>query len=330
MKNVYGNLYVHKSNLKEFRDSDKTAVIHALKILSSDIEWNLVKLARDKKTVSVMNYPHFFNDPHPGLESYTKIDLETGVVKHSAIRKNAPILHRKETFIAKTDLHYAIFKQLTEQEEQAGLYSKEILGKIGREDYWADILAKKHLFIVNHKLKKEMPNTAKTAMARTKPSIPIQMALKLREEGDIFFDWGCGKGGDIEYFKKLNYAIGGWDPYFKPIPHPNEIKQGYYNFVLCTYILNIIPEKKQRLQCLKDIHTFLSLKGKVLITTRSKKEIVKQVGNGNWTKNGDGWITGRGTFQKGFDVQELKDYVHIFFPKVEKIRDNPPSVLAYV
>lgn len=330
MKNVYGNLYVHKTNIKEFSIKDKEVVIQALERLPSDTPWNLVKLARDKKTVSVMNYPHFFNDPHPGLESYTKINLETGELKQVAIKKNAPILHRKETFIAQTDSHYPLFKQLTEQEEQAGLYAKGTLSKIGREDYWAELLTKKHLSIKNHQLKKEMPNTAKTAMARTKPSIPLLMAIALREEGDMFYDWGCGKGCDIKYLKKMKYDVAGWDPYFKQSPHPNEIEQCYYNFVLCTYILNIIPGKDERLQCLKDIHTFLHPKGKALIATRSQKEICQHVRIRKWTKSGDGWITGKGTFQKGFEIQELKDYARIVFQKVETIRVDPPIVLAYV
>lgn len=152
MKNVYGNLYVHKSNIEELPNSDRELLTWAIRLLPPNTNWNLIKIARDKISVSFMNYPNFFENPHPALKEYTKVDLGTGTIKHSEITRNPPILHRKETFIAPTNNSYYLFKQLTEQEEKAGLYQKSLLSKIGRRDYWDELLAKKNLTIKNHRL----------------------------------------------------------------------------------------------------------------------------------------------------------------------------------
>jgi hypothetical protein len=330
MKNVYGNLYAHKTNLDEYNAHDRGIVEQALQLLAPGTDWDLVKLARDKGSVSFMQYPDFFSNPHPALKEYTKINVLTGTAKKATIRKNAPILHRKETFIATSDPHYRVFARLTKQEERAGLYPKALSGKIGRADFWAAFLIEKRLSIQDHNLVKEpLPRTAKTAIARVAPSIPVKLALDLCNPGDIFFDWGCGRGKDIQFLKERNYKVAGWDPYFKPEPKPNTQLKGYYNFVLCSFVLNVLLERQERLACLEAIHDFLPDMGKVLFSARTHKHIEEQAQKGNWVQTKDGWVTKRGTFQKGFTPNELKEFVTIRFQDVEIQLKEPAIVLGY-
>ena len=174
-----------------------------------------------------------------------------------------------------------------------------------------------------------MPITARTAMSRTRPSLPARIAVELREPTDIFFDWGCGRGKDREYFEEMRCEVGSWDPHFKPLPHPNAIPPGYYNFVTCTFVLNTLQEKEERLQCLQDIHNFLPATGKVLLSVRSHKDIEENAKKSNWKRTGDGWTTKSETFQKGFETAELKDLARNIFQDAETIRKEPVIILAY-
>lgn len=178
-------------------------------------------------------------------------------------------------------------------------------------------------------MSEEMPITAKTAIPRIRPSIPAQLAIELREPEDIFFDWGCGRGKDHEYYKEMKCEVESWDPHFKPSPHPSTIQPGRYNFVTCTFVLNTLPEREERLQCLQDIHHFLPATGKALLSVRSREDIEGQAKKGKWKRTGDGWTTQRDTFQKGFETTELKDFARKVFQDAETIRKEPVIILAY-
>lgn len=152
MKVVYGNIYVHESNVGELHPSDAALVRVALGKTPTDMTWNVLKVSRLKDGASFMHYPHFFSDPHPALSEYTTVHLVPESVRHSVTKMNPMILHRKETFISQEHRCYQVFSDLTAQEERAGLYAKEVLSKIGRQDYWDALLAQNDLTIHNHQL----------------------------------------------------------------------------------------------------------------------------------------------------------------------------------
>ena len=153
MKRVHGNLYVHRTNLDELPPSDRGLVDKAIELLPDAYEWNMLKVAKDKR-VSFMYYPNFYENPHPSLYQFANVDTVSGKVKYGSKSKNPVILHRKETFIAKSDLDYEKFEALTNQEVEAGLYKKELLSHIGRVNYWNNLLIEKGLEIKDHVLRK--------------------------------------------------------------------------------------------------------------------------------------------------------------------------------
>lgn len=102
----------------------------------------LVKINRGKSKLSYLYYTDFDNEPHPKLLKSIVLDLS----KHKmtewdySTRDNKPILHRKETFVGEDYPLYQQFKELTEAEEQAGLYDTTI--NIGYENAWEEIIKK--------------------------------------------------------------------------------------------------------------------------------------------------------------------------------------------
>lgn len=87
-------------------------------------------------------------------------------------------------------------------------------------------------------------------------------------------DYGCGHGTDCSLLE-----CEGYDLYYRPA-----MPEGKFDTILCTYVLNVLPDEAERDSILKDIASRLSPGGKGYITVRNDTESL----NG-WTK--------RGTFQ---------------------------------
>lgn len=77
----------------------------------------------------------------------------------------------------------------------------------------------------------------KTAMARSDASRPIKIAVEhtvLRPDRS-FFDYGCGRGGDVSWLKNSGWRARGWDPVHRP-----RTRRTKSDTVGLTYVLNVI------------------------------------------------------------------------------------------
>ncbi len=145
----------------------------------------------------------------------------------------------------------------------------------------------------------------KTAIHRKKPSLTVKT---LENQGVIknrVFDFGCGVGSDVDYLKSKNYQISFWDPFYFPENPPLNYKANSFQTIFCTYILNVVS-KNERTKAIKEIQRLLKKNGHVFFTVRSYSDIVEKAKENSWKKQSDGWITKRGTFQKGFKAIELE------------------------
>lgn len=90
----------------------------------------IVKLHREKPQVSYLAYPTFDRDPHPPLA--TVVVARLGSLKLTyrdfSTSENAPILHRKETFVGPSYPGRQKFVRLSEEEEAHGLLSSPGIG----------------------------------------------------------------------------------------------------------------------------------------------------------------------------------------------------------
>lgn len=113
---------------------------------------NIIKLHRGEPKISYLSYPEFETDPHPPLASSLTVHLQTFRVKSQDFRdrRNRPILHRKELFVAPDFPLREKFSRLTRIEESKGLY--EETSRIGLEDGWNEILTQRGLCHRGHRL----------------------------------------------------------------------------------------------------------------------------------------------------------------------------------
>ena len=274
-------------------------------------EPTLVKFQLRQPKISYLFYPDFDTDAHPALKTSIQINLETGEVKSIdySNSENPPVLHRKETFVTADYPNYEKFARLTRSEEKWGLLDNTSV--IGTREGWLKYLGYCGVEIRDHavveRAKQEnsqlsMPkiDRHKAAIIRNSISKPVRLVLEadLFIDGDTFFDYGCGYGGDIQHIGQEGYAAAGWDPYYQP-----DTPRIHADIVNIGYVINVIESLGERREALLNAW---GLTNKLLIVAA---QVLIDDGDRGQIAYGDGIITSWNTFQKYYEQEELKVYI---------------------
>jgi DNA phosphorothioation-associated putative methyltransferase len=140
----------------------------------------------------------------------------------------------------------------------------------------------------------------KTAIRRGDFSRPVKCLLRdgLVGKDRTFFDYGCGRGEDLELLTAEGVVCGGWDPAYRP-----EAPRQEADVVNLGYVINVIEDPEERAAALRSAwglcRQVLAVSAQVLVAGRGKDPV----------EFGDGVLTGRGTFQKFYEQSELKAYL---------------------
>ena len=304
-------LYVHASALESLDPLLQQYEQSARQWLRSQPPFTIVKFQLDQPKISYLFYPNFDSDPHPVLQMSRQVDLATqeATDRNYQDTDNPPVLHRKETFVTPAYPLYAVFAELTRQEEQLGLLDNP--RSIGTHHHWQQRLTEHHIELQGHSLacpySRHAPSPTpkidrhKAALIRTSLSKPVRIALEagLFTPGCSFFDYGCGHGGDIQHIATQGFASSGWDPYY----HPDTacISADVVNL---GYVINVIEDPTERREALLKAWALtqkvLVVAAQVLIEDRFRGMVAY----------GDGVITRRNTFQKNYEQEELQGYIN--------------------
>lgn len=141
----------------------------------------------------------------------------------------------------------------------------------------------------------------KTAISRIELSRPVKLAILdgLLSQDRHFFDYGCGLGDDLRLLRAAGFRGTGWDPVHLPqgelVPAP---------VVNIGYVVNVIENPRERQDALRKawalaqqvliVSARLTLDGRFLAESQDFA---------------DGLLTSRGTFQKFFEQQELRNWI---------------------
>ena len=227
---------------------------------------------------------------------------------------NPPILHRKELLIALDHPEHARFAALTRAAEELGLFDDPI--RIGYRSSWIELIRSKGYELQGDALVPignentgeastatvdEVVNIQRhrTALSRTTLSAPMQGLIRHRliSSGTTVFDYGCGKGSDIEGLTALGFSAAGWDPFFRPgdpIAEADVVNLGF--------VINVIEDFDERVAALQRA---FSLTRHVLaisaMLTYSAPQSAKSYR--------DGVLSSRDTFQKYYRQEELQQFI---------------------
>jgi DNA phosphorothioation-associated putative methyltransferase len=136
-------------------------------------------------------------------------------------------------------------------------------------------------------------------MGRTGLSLPARLAV-----GDGLFtdrtilDFGCGRGGDVRRLQAAGFEARGWDPHYRPEPPPAPA-----DVVLCSYVLNVIPDAAERARTLQRAYELAERS--LIVAVRSTHQARHLDGD----VHADGTLTRRGTFHHLFSPAELRDWM---------------------
>jgi SAM-dependent methyltransferase len=137
-------------------------------------------------------------------------------------------------------------------------------------------------------------------MSRSFLSRPVQQLLAdgLLQEGSSFFDFGCGRGGDVRRLRDLGYVAAGWDPAHAPDAPKHKAK-----IVNLGYVVNVIEDQNERRQAL--IQAWSLTEEVLVVSARLDWEVASSKGKAF----GDGLVTKTGTFQKYYSQGELRAWI---------------------
>ena len=140
----------------------------------------------------------------------------------------------------------------------------------------------------------------RTAIIRRDLSQPVQMLVSHRivTESTTVLDYGCGQGDDVAALSANGFQAFGWDPYYAPDGprHPTDI-------VNLGFVLNVIEDRHERTETLMAAYGFARRALSIAVMPLGKYTF------DGLKPYGDGYLTARGTFQKYFAQQELRDFI---------------------
>ena len=161
----------------------------------------------------------------------------------------------------------------------------------------------------------------------TKHSKSAGKIVEMVKDGNKILDYGCGTGRNIRYIMEntKNITINGTDIIEQLekqhdkhdilrkkdvcIDVSSNIKNNYYNYVLCSHVLNVIDNDGVKLNVLQDIYSKLTNDGIAVIEVRTKNDVEcaktkEKYGNGYKIKKGNSY-----TYQEAISKQKMENLV---------------------
>jgi len=318
-KLVADKLYIHVSALDRLGGAAAVLLADAQEIskCSVDRDFNVIRIRIGRDEVALLNYPRFFEDAFPALLQSWRVHVPSRSVAFRDYSQslNPPILHRKELLLASDHPDSGPFATVTAFAESIGLFDDP--QRIGFLIPWTELVARKGyrvdgrdlLPIGNaepafHGITSAANETLVeiqrhlTALARTSLSAPVQSLLhhELLRSDTSFFDYGCGKGGDLSTLHSLGIPGVGWDPHYRP-----NVELAESDIVNIGFVINVIEDFGERVEALTGAYKLC----------RQVLAVSAMLQSAGYTGRAfrDGVLTGRNTFQKYYSQAELQQFI---------------------
>ncbi|RYG73326.1 DNA phosphorothioation-associated putative methyltransferase [bacterium] len=301
-KRVGDAFYLHVSAIPVADPAMRERVERAA-IVAEQPDWNVVKVQGD--AVSLLTYEAFDEVAFPALLAAVRVNLSGGIVTRTEYRAraNPPILHRKETLLRPDDPRRPAFTALTRLAEEHKLFAEP--HRIGTRKAWLERVEAAGLVVRGARLLPRETEPVdvvrhRTAIVRRDLSQPVQMlvAHRIITESTTVLDYGCGQGDDIAALTAGGFQAFGWDPHYAP-----DGPRRSADVVNLGFVLNVIEDRHERAETLMAAYGFARRALSIAVMPLGKYTF------DGLKPYGDGYVTTRGTFQKYFAQQELRDFI---------------------
>ena len=147
--------YVHRS-AEEQLGALLRLLIFAARQVVGEVDYNVLKISTNGKSISFLSYSDFDDNAHPDLRYSVRVYLPRAEysIRDYSDSANPPILHRKEMLVDPLYPNYIAFCELSAQEDQLGLLSRN---DIGTREAWLVALAEIAVTIEGHKVVQRSP-----------------------------------------------------------------------------------------------------------------------------------------------------------------------------
>lgn len=314
-KRIGSDLYVHHDLLPELEGHGLAwAASAVLNLRASGADGNVVRVGVQAGDVSLLSYPNFEVDPFPSLAHSYRIDANGAIRSRSyASSLNPPVLHRKELLVGSSHPSKSRWEEITAQAESLGLFDDP--SAIGFRLNWLRLVASKGYEVCSEGLRpignRVDPEGAPapepgaqvqrhlTALSRTSLSAPVQMLIRheLLTPERSFFDYGCGRGSDMDALQAAGFSVAGWDPYYRETAPMSEA-----DVVNLGFVVNVIEDPAERVEAVQ--RAFKLTKGVLAVGV-----MLRSASDGGGVPYSDGILTSRNTFQKYFTQDEIRSYL---------------------
>lgn len=310
-------IYIHKSALSGVTSELAVFAVKLAKIFKLDqTQWDIIKFHRRDFKVSYLSYPSFLDYPYPALNSSVVIDLlnKKSSKSNYAASTNPPILHRRDTFVSKSDPNYDHYLSFTSEGEKIGLYKNT--QRIGFQSNWNLLIKQKGYFLDDdgrlQALSEKPPIESivspldgpiqrhRTAISRDRLSRPMYMLQQRGYLNGVYgiLDYGCGRGDDLAELQLNDIKCTGWDPVHRP-----DEKLKKTDIVNLGFVINVIEDRSERKETL--LKAAKLTKKILLVSAMLGNERIYE----KFKPYKDGVITAHNTFQKYYTQGELKQYI---------------------
>ena len=318
-KRVVDDFYVHLDWIDDSLSGEHQQAINAARAqldLLDGAAANVAKVNLRTGLVSLLMYPEFEDDPFPELAS--SWTFRDGPGRPPNYRRydgtlNPPLLHRKELLVGAGHPRRSVWAAVTRSAEELGLFDDT--HTIGFRLNWRKTIASKGFMLQGSEFVPLGNDTTAlsdetfdygpsgvrrhlTALVRTGISAPVQMLMRhgFLEPGRTFFDYGCGRGGDVESLAVAGFDASGWDPHFAP-----ENPRRAADVVNLGFVVNVIEDPAERVDAIRQAAA-LSKQVLAIAVMLHPTEVAG-------VPFSDGVLTSRQTFQKYFSQAEFKDFL---------------------
>ncbi|MEI6800871.1 MAG: DUF5824 family protein, partial [Pseudomonadota bacterium] len=321
-KRMGHDIYVHK-NYTDLAGIPEDILSVAKEHLPQDFKYQIVKYNKQTNSLSFIQSPDFDSADEPIVGNAIKVsaDGKTSITKQ---KTDPQIYHHKWEMVPDNYPGFDVNKSKKRSQNWRSVIgvNREVSSRIGTKSYWDREVVPRIPQIEESKDDIEHQPGSETTQVEATTSSYIKAAkllLPLLQPDARVLDYGAGLGAGTNAMRSILTDVAQVDSY-EPEPKRSKYKPTFtktseiidgYDAVVCLNVLNVMTPNI-RDAVVRNIGELLKPGGMAIIGVRAFRGDVNKIKNYEpGDEPGSVWVlrSGNRIYQKGFDGNELREYI---------------------